>query len=185
MELEKFEGEADIPWVWTPSFLVVRLRREHLRQWYDWFRDPYLLYWMSCPRVYGGALPYFTRSYIRQRFKEVTASGGFAIETHLGRHIGNMGFEKEGTFFMELGEKEYWGKGYGREILEAFLKVYDERFGRVLRLWVFDFNLRALRLYESCGFRETGRVEGGFFRGGKTPCFHLEFLRKSKGFYRG
>lgn len=50
---------------------------------------------------------------------------------------------------------EYWGKGYGRALLENSVNwLSGQGFDRAY-LWVLDTNSRARRFYERCGFSET------------------------------
>jgi RimJ/RimL family protein N-acetyltransferase len=57
-----------------------------------------------------------------------------------------------------LGDREYWGKGYGEEatrLLVDFAFSYINL--RSIMLEVFDFNPRAIRCYEKVGFKQVGR----------------------------
>ena len=57
-----------------------------------------------------------------------------------------------------IGDRAYWGKGYGFEAMQLLL---DYGFNLLnlhnIMLGVFAFNQRALRLYQKLGFREIGR----------------------------
>jgi len=57
-----------------------------------------------------------------------------------------------------IGEKGYWGKGYGREALRLLI---DYGFNVLnlnnLMLGVFSYNQRALKTYRAIGFQEIGR----------------------------
>ena len=57
-----------------------------------------------------------------------------------------------------IGEKGYWGQGYGREAIRLLL---DYAFNLLnlnsIMLGTFSFNERALRCYRAVGFREIGR----------------------------
>jgi RimJ/RimL family protein N-acetyltransferase len=57
-----------------------------------------------------------------------------------------------------LGNKEYWGRGYGEE---ATRLLVDFAFSlvnlRSVMLEVFEFNPRAIRCYEKVGFKHVGR----------------------------
>ena len=66
-----------------------------------------------------------------------------------------------------IGEKEYWGRGYGQEAVALLL---DYGFSILnlnsVELGVFAFNERAIRCYERVGFRRVGmtresRIVGG------------------------
>lgn len=69
---------------------------------------------------------------------------------------------------IDLGEKSYWGKGYGREAMQllleyAFLEMNLHR----VSLRVFSFNKRAINLYEKLGFQYEGSSRQALFRNGK------------------
>jgi ribosomal-protein-alanine N-acetyltransferase len=53
-----------------------------------------------------------------------------------------------------------WGKGIGRALLTAALGEAIARGATDVYLEVRDSNLRARRLYGSCGFKEVGRRRG-------------------------
>jgi RimJ/RimL family protein N-acetyltransferase len=57
-----------------------------------------------------------------------------------------------------IGEKAYWGKGYGQEALRLLL---DYGFNLLnlhsIMLGVFAFNQRAIAAYRRVGFKEIGR----------------------------
>lgn len=63
-----------------------------------------------------------------------------------------------------LGDKFYWGKGYGSE---AILLLMDYAFGSLalhrLSIGVVGFNERALKFYEKVGFRREGIQRDGYF----------------------
>jgi RimJ/RimL family protein N-acetyltransferase len=56
-----------------------------------------------------------------------------------------------------IGEAEYWGKGYGTEMMQLVLRYAFRglNLNRV-NLNVFAFNKRAIRSYEKCGFVYEG-----------------------------
>jgi RimJ/RimL family protein N-acetyltransferase len=58
-----------------------------------------------------------------------------------------------------IGDKEYWGKGYGREAI-TLLVDYAFRLRNLRRIWltVNGRNERAIRAYTACGFVEEGRL---------------------------
>jgi diamine N-acetyltransferase len=69
---------------------------------------------------------------------------------------------------IDIGEKEYWGQGYGAEALRLLLRYAFLELGlhRVC-LRVFSFNTRAIRLYKKLGFQEEGRLRESLFRSGQ------------------
>lgn len=67
-----------------------------------------------------------------------------------------------------IGEKEYWGKGYGQE---ATRLLVEYGFGLLnlnsIMLGTFEFNARARHCYERVGFREIGRRRQARIVGGQ------------------
>lgn len=53
---------------------------------------------------------------------------------------------------------EYWGKGYGKQLMTAAIQnLYQMGYEKIL-LWVLEENLRARRFYEKYGFQKTDSV---------------------------
>jgi RimJ/RimL family protein N-acetyltransferase len=75
---------------------------------------------------------------------------------------------------ISIGERQLWGKGYGTDAMFALL---DFGFGelRLERLWleVYEFNARARRSYEKCGFVLEGTARKAIFRHGRHHDVHL------------
>jgi len=69
---------------------------------------------------------------------------------------------------ISIGEKALWGRGLGTDAMFAIL---DFGFGmlRLERLWleVYDFNKRARRSYDKCGFVLEGVERHGVFKQGR------------------
>ena len=88
--------------------------------------------------------------------------------------IGSIGLHKivnpdrRASLGIMIGDKRYWGKGYGRE---AIVLMLDFAFTVLnlhsVYLGVFAFNKRALRAYSAVGFKEYGRQREAHFWGGK------------------
>ena len=57
-----------------------------------------------------------------------------------------------------IGEREYWGKGYGSEAVNLILRFGFEQLNlRRVSLNVFEYNERAIRSYHKLGFKIEGR----------------------------
>jgi RimJ/RimL family protein N-acetyltransferase len=71
-------------------------------------------------------------------------------------------------YHITIGEKDAWGRGYGTE---ATRLMVDHAFGTLglhrIALFVFEFNERALRSYERCGFVVEGRSRESIWRDGR------------------
>lgn len=101
----------------------------------------------------------------------------FCVEAHVGDewvHIGNIGLHRVdwknrfATFGIALGEKAYWGQGYGAD---ATCTILQFGFGELnlhrVELDVYDFNPRAIRCYEKAGFHREGVRREAIFRNGQ------------------
>ena len=57
-----------------------------------------------------------------------------------------------------VGDKAYWGKGYGRAAIQLLLR-YAFHYQNMRKVWlsVNGANVRAQRAYRACGFVEEGR----------------------------
>lgn len=76
-----------------------------------------------------------------------------------------------------IGDKNYWGKGYGKDIMAQLIEWGFEGLNlHRLYLHVFDFNKRAIALYEKMGFVQEGRMREMLYRNGKyhdVLCYGL------------
>ncbi|WP_130859921.1 GNAT family N-acetyltransferase [Gracilibacillus phocaeensis] len=80
---------------------------------------------------------------------------------------------------IDIGEKEYWGKGYGSEALRLLLDYvfYEMNLHRV-SLKVFSFNDRAIHLYTKIGFQPEGTSRQSLFRNGEWhDIIHMGLLQ--------
>ena len=100
---------------------------------------------------------------------------GFAIRT-LGddRLIGDIGLwienwsHAEGWVGIGLGERDYWGNGYGTDAMRLMLRfAFNELNLLRVTLGVYAYNPRAIRSYEKAGFRREGLVRGDCRRDGQ------------------
>jgi RimJ/RimL family protein N-acetyltransferase len=118
----------------------------------------------------GGGDPPVPQSLARLQaeFDQEAAKGGrdatkFVIEAE-GKCIGSCGlFNVNATaqtceFGIGIGDKDHWGRGYGRESIHLLL-TYAFRYLNYRKVWlrVHAANERALRAYRACGFVEEGR----------------------------
>jgi len=92
----------------------------------------------------------------------------FAIETLDGKHIGSCSlYNHDGKLIqlgIRIGDKNYWGKGYGTEAVNI-LTNYCFSMMSVESIWlkVLPSNARAIKCYEKCGFVKTGQLAlGGY-----------------------
>lgn len=67
-----------------------------------------------------------------------------------------------------LGERDYWGKGYGSDAMRILLRyAFSELNLHRLSLSVFEYNRRAIRSYQKVGFVDEGRARQFLNRDGQ------------------
>jgi RimJ/RimL family protein N-acetyltransferase len=71
-------------------------------------------------------------------------------------------------YHITIGEHDAWGKGYGTEATDLMLAHAFTRLGlHRVALTVFEYNVRAIRAYEKCGYVVEGRAREAVFRDGR------------------
>jgi RimJ/RimL family protein N-acetyltransferase len=102
------------------------------------------------------------------------------IETLDGTLIGNVGLQgidwkdRRAVLGIVIGEKEYWNRGYGTEAASTLLGfAFGEMNLHRVSLRVYDYNERAIRCYEKCGFTLEGRLRKARFHAGN---YHDELI---------
>jgi RimJ/RimL family protein N-acetyltransferase len=67
-----------------------------------------------------------------------------------------------------LGERSYWGRGYGTDAMQVVLRyAFRELNLQRVSLDVFEYNPRAIRSYEKAGFKVEGRERKVIQRDGR------------------
>ena len=104
----------------------------------------------------------------------------FGIEILEGKLIGNVGIEdidwknRCATLGIVIGEKDYWGQGYGTEAITTLLHfLFTEMNLHRVSLSVYEYNQRAMHCYEKCGFTLEGRNREAHFHDGR---YHDELI---------
>ena len=96
------------------------------------------------------------------------------IDIETDKIIGSIGLHevnhinRTATLGIFIGDRNYWSKGYGTEAIQLIL---DFGFNYLnlnnIDLALMEFNTRALRCYEKCGFKIIGRKRKCNFINGK------------------
>ena len=96
-----------------------------------------------------------------------------AIETHDQKFIGTMGLhaidwiECTAVTGTCIGEKDYWGKGYGTDAKMVFLDyAFNTLNLRKVNSHILDFNGRSQQFNKKCGYIEVGRLKAERLRSG-------------------
>lgn len=79
-----------------------------------------------------------------------------------------------------IGDRSDWGKGYGTDAMRIILRfAFMELNLHRVTLNTFEYNPRAIRSYEKCGFQVEGRQRGMLNRDGKRwDIIYMGILRE-------
>jgi RimJ/RimL family protein N-acetyltransferase len=163
---------------WFPGVItgrLVTLQRhvpENLSSFRRWYADPEI-----------GRLARYQQTAMRpeeiERFFATRAVGPDALsmavhERATDRLIGTCAFSQldadngSALYHITIGERDAWGHGYGTEATQLMI---DHAFGTLglhrIALFVFEFNERAIRAYQRCGFVVEGRSRESVWRDGR------------------
>jgi RimJ/RimL family protein N-acetyltransferase len=139
-------------------------RKEDLQRVYDFENDveTRLLAQINPPLPLS--MEWLEAWFDRQHNIEDDPAAWFAIEAD-GQYIGKCGLnnfrqaDQTCELGIEIGDKAYWGKGYGRDAVNLLLDyAFRLRNVRKVTLATSSHNERAIRAYLGCGFVEEGRL---------------------------
>ncbi|MGB7604602.1 MAG: GNAT family protein [Lutisporaceae bacterium] len=88
---------------------------------------------------------------------------------------------------VRIGDKDYWSKGYGTDSVKTLVEYAFMKMGLYrVALRVYEFNERAARCYEKCGFKYEGRtrksayIDGAYYDEILMGVLKSDFLEISK-----
>lgn len=90
---------------------------------------------------------------------------------------GNVQAADLGTY---IGKKELWEKGFGKKITVALLEMAFVHLNiERCEAWSVEYNTRAHRVLEFCGFKKGGVIRNTVYVAGKKwSSFHFDMLRE-------
>lgn len=129
---------------------------------YQWYNDQEINLWSS------GAWPINTllsKDQIAVKFLDGAPDVyRYSILEENSRLIGTIGFKelnipsRSASLYIVIGDKSYWGKGYGTDALIVFVRFLFTQWNlHRITLDTWDENIRAIRAYEKVGFIIEGR----------------------------
>lgn len=155
----------------------IRLRaaeREDIPQFVLWLNDPEVLQFLmrSLPMSRIEEEGWFERMMQSPAAEHVLV---IEVKTEDGwKAIGNTSLmeinwvDRNAEVGIFIGEKEYWDRGYGREVMKLMLRHGFKTLNlHRIFLRVFEHNLRGIRAYEHAGFVHEGRLRQDAFRNGQ------------------
>ncbi|MBI3961818.1 MAG: GNAT family N-acetyltransferase [Deinococcus sp.] len=138
------------------------LSEENLRALYRHATDPEVCHFNGFPPL-EASLAQFGQEMRHQARRHEVRHQVFVILDEEKRLIGTIEYHdyhprrRQAWLGIVLGEKDCWGKGYGRDAVRAFLGYLFQAMGlKKVRLRTYGFNVRARRCFEKCGFRAVG-----------------------------
>ena len=139
--------------------VVLRDKRlEDAEQDYIWRSDPELA---RLDAAYPLTMTFdrFLKIYQDQLKYPTPGSHHFATETLDGKFIGNCMYydldsvNLEAELGIVLGDRDYWGNSYGYDAVTTLLDfMFNERHLKRVYLHTLEWNQRAQRCFEKCGF---------------------------------
>ena len=157
---------------------------DELARIYRWSQDEEVLRWSG-----GSSMPLtfeeFKERFKREQLKPDPGREVFAIFTAEGELIGRVGCfaidreEGQAELGIVIGEKDYWGKGYGSDAIITLLQHIFETEGlRRVYLFTFTQNVRAQRCFAKCGFKRMGIVRRFSVELGEHEGIEMEIRRE-------
>ena len=155
----------------TPDDVAARGRRVILRHKrlsdgandYAWRCDEELARFDAAPPLRTTFVNFQASLTAQQRYPDA-GRRSFAIEDEGGRHIGNVMYynlreEDEAELGITIGDRGYWGQGYGSDAVRALVRLLFRSKGlRRVFLHTLDWNTRAQRCFGKAGFVPQGTV---------------------------
>ena len=146
--------------------IVLRRKRfEDAANDYAWRTDPELSRMDAVPPL-TMSFSEFLRIHESQLRRPTPGTYRFAIDTTRGEHIGNcMSYDMdvinhEAEVGIMIGDRTHWGKGYGYAALVLLVDyLFSVTSTRRLYLHTLEWNNRARRCFDKCGFVQVSTLE--------------------------
>ncbi|MBN1366574.1 MAG: GNAT family N-acetyltransferase [Dehalococcoidales bacterium] len=139
--------------------IIIREKRPtDVRDDYQWGRDPELSRLDAAQPLNMSFTQFATEFTAEIRFPLMTRRR-YGVDTLAGEHIANCSYYNidvrrgETEVGIMIGNRDYWNKGYGTDIIKTLVKYIFERTNiKRLYLKTLDWNVRAQKCFNKCGF---------------------------------
>lgn len=166
-------GGIEMAWLVGERIILREYRWEDLPYIRQWCNDPEIVDNLSDIFLYPHSMT-ATEQFLTAKLEEIGEKSGFVIadrasEIYIGQlDLTNIDWKNRVAGLGIVIAKPHLGQGYGSEALRLLQRfVFDSLNLNRLELRVHDFNHRARRCYEKCGFQEEGRLRQYHFRNGQ------------------
>lgn len=150
---------------------------KHIAKLVEWRNDPEVAYWST------GNEPIYELVTLEEA--EISFSnnltGGSKLDAYMlavytleGQYIGVVDYrevdriKRSCTVGIMIGDKGYWGKGYGTDALQALEAFLFDRLNlRRIQIDTWSGNERAIRAFRKCGFNVEGTLKESEYIDGK------------------
>ncbi len=155
---------------------------EDAAQDYAWRRDPELATFDAARPYHGSYYEYL--AIFRDELNHPSAyRRTVAVEDFDGRHLGNVMYynvdfqRREAEIGVTIGLKEFWGRGYGADLIRTFVAyIFETMEVNRVHLKTLDWNLRAQKCFERVGFQPYSTSKRGEFTFVLMEIFREKFL---------
>jgi len=138
----------------------------------QWYTDPDVLHWLGMSEA--PVATYESENARFQASEDDPTRRAWIIETLQGKPIGNIALinlnelQRTAELGISIGDKAYWGRGYGTDAIRTLLANAFGPMG-LRRVWLITDadNERGIRSYEKCGFVREGVLRRHRLRNGK------------------
>jgi len=156
------------------------LERKHIDHFLKWFNDPEITQYLTIykPMTRDWEEEWFSN--LKTREDSVYYSIQIIDEEDQDKIIGNCAIQdinnknRACSCGITIGEKNYQNKGYGTEAMEMLVEYgFNTLNMNRIELTVYEFNIRAYKLYQKVGFIEEGRKRQARYHNGR---YHDEII---------
>ena len=149
---------------------LIALEPEHLKQANQWINNPEVNQFLTLI----SPMPVRATKKWYESQADDPNNNAYAIVTKRGKFIGTVGLHdidwknRHAELGLSIGDTSYHNRGYGTDVITTLLRfAFQELNLHRVTLHVFDFNKRAQRCYEKCGFKREGVMRDFMHRRGK------------------
>ncbi len=148
------------------------LKKEYIPHYVKWFNDPSMVQYLGMirPMTLENEEQWYENAIKNQNAVHFSI---LLIDEDKKHLIGNCSVRidwrnKLGHLGITIGEKEYWGKGYGTGAIQLLLNYCFQTLNmHKVELQVYDFNTRAIKSYKKLEFKEEGILRKSHYVNGK------------------